>query len=232
MDKSVAGLFFRTVLKGLIKSKNQYWPSVNTYSVFDKLSSLNFKFVNIFGKYRVNATNFNGRLTFCRTHFSIPPHHSNILTVDKDFVNVFAVSFLHFLVTSLRSIVDYELLAILLPENTENKFTLTTYILCAYSCYQRRLSFKLSVFCPILAKNWNVSIYLSVDPKFEIQQKHFTYEFSSLRTERRTDLATPEVTFRELISEHAWKLIGVSSASGETRIQMKGVFYKIMWPAD
>ena len=63
---------------------------------------------------------------------------------------------------------DYELLAILLPENTENKFILATDILYACLCYQQWHSCKLSVFCPILAKNWNVSIYLGVDSKFEM----------------------------------------------------------------
>jgi hypothetical protein len=63
---------------------------------------------------------------FCRTHFNIPPRHSNILTDVKDFVIVFAVSFLNFLATSLQSIVDYELLAILLPDNTKNKCNLAT----------------------------------------------------------------------------------------------------------
>jgi len=71
---------------------------------------------------------------------------------------------------------DYEFFAILLPEKADNKCTLATDIPYAYYfCYQKHFSCKLSLFCPILAKNWNVSIYLRVDPKFEILQKHFIW---------------------------------------------------------
>ena len=50
--------------------------------------------------------------------------------------------------------------------------------------------------------------------------KNFIWEFISLDTERRTDVATRAVIFREMIWEIAWKLLGVPSAPGETRIQI------------
>ena len=94
---------------------------------------------------------------FCRIQFSIPPYHSNVLTVDNDFCIVFAVCFLHTLATLLQLIVDYELFAVPLSEKTKNKCTW-------YFCYQQHCSCKLSLFCPILTKNWNMLIYLRVDP--------------------------------------------------------------------